>query len=236
MCTSIVSNRNKTIIGWNLDILDMEHKVVEENSRVYTAIYDKVKGWLPLFGANASGDFVTMPTCWPFDNRSDPVSADSINIINLISDLLLGKKTFQEIREIAINQDISSVPGVTFQSQLSDKEGNVLQITPGQGYNYIPKPEYSVMTNFSPFKGDTEEHPWMGLDRYNKAITMLEKANDNFDILDCFEVLKETAQTVCPTVVSMVFDATNNVVFWCEHKDWNHIKKKKLRRYSYSFR
>lgn len=27
MCTSIVSNRNKTIVGWNLDILDMEYRV-----------------------------------------------------------------------------------------------------------------------------------------------------------------------------------------------------------------
>ena len=28
MCTSIVSNRGKTLIGWNLDILDMEYEYV----------------------------------------------------------------------------------------------------------------------------------------------------------------------------------------------------------------
>ena len=160
--------------------------------------------------------------------RSDPVSADSNSIIKLNIDLLLGKKTFEEIKEIAMNNDIFSVPGVTFQAQLSDKEGNVLQITPGQGYKYIPKPEYSVMTNFSPFKGDTEKHPWMGLDRYNKAVRMLKEAKEDFNISDCFEILKETAQTVCPTVVSMVFDATNNVVYWCENRDWKHIGKKQI--------
>jgi len=117
---------------------------------------------------------------------------------------------------------------VTFQSQLSDKEGNVLQIVPGQGYQYLSKPEYSVMTNFSPFKSNTEQHPWMGWDRYNKAVEMLNNADDDFDVADCFEILKETAQTVCPTVVSMVFDVLENMVYWCENRSFNQIEKKKI--------
>lgn len=227
MCTSIVSNRKKTIVGWNLDILDMEYKVVGEDDKVYIAIHDKTQGWLPLFGANARGDFVAMPTCWPFDDRSNPEKEDCRNIIMLDIDLLLGKKTLNEIKDIAENEPIYSVPGVTFQSQLSDKEGNVLQIIPGQGYQYFPKPEYSVLTNFSPFKGNTVQHPWMGWDRYNKAVEMLEKATDDFDVSDCFEILKETAQTICPTVVSMVFDASNNIVYWCENREWDQVKQKK---------
>ena len=35
MCTSIVSNGNKTIAGWNLDILDMEYKIVSESDKMY---------------------------------------------------------------------------------------------------------------------------------------------------------------------------------------------------------
>ncbi len=228
MCTSIVSNRIKTIIGWNLDILDMEHKVVADDDNVYIAINDKTEGWLPLFGANARGDFVAMPTCWPYDKRSDPVCADSNSIIMLDIDLLLCKKTFEEIKKIVENNNIFSVPGVTFQSQLSDKDGNVLQIIPGQGYKYIPKPEYSVMTNFSPFKGNTQQHPWMGLDRYNKAVEMLEKSSEDFGISACFEILKATAQTTCPTVVSMVFDVTDKIVYWCENRDWDNIEKRKI--------
>jgi hypothetical protein len=60
MCTSIVSNKNKTIIGW-----------------------------LPLFGANHRGDFVAMPTCWPHDARSNPASGTEPNVINLDIELLL---------------------------------------------------------------------------------------------------------------------------------------------------
>lgn len=228
MCTSIVSNRRKTIVGWNLDILDMEYKVIAKNNKVYIAIFDKVEGWLPLFGANARGDFVAMPTCWPYDKRSDPPSTDSINIIKLDIDLLLMKKTFQEIKTIVENSSVFSVSGVTFQAQLSDKDGNILKIIPGQGYQYIPKPVYSVLTNFSPFKGNAERHPWMGMNRYNKAVQMLEEANDDFDVSDCFEILKATAQTECPTVVSMVFDVTNNIMYWCEKKEWKKISKKQF--------
>ena len=228
MCTSIVYNGKKTIVGWNLDLLDMEYKVVAEDKRVYIAVKDKAEGWLPLFGANARGDFVAMPTCWPFDERSNPAREDCKNIINLDIDLLLEKKTFSELKEIAANDTVCSVPGVTFQAQLSDKDGNVLQIIPGQGYQYKERPIFSVLTNFSPFKGDRELHPWMGIDRYEKAVSMLEKADVSFDVADCFEVLKATSQTVCPTVVSMVFDVTDCIVYWCENRKWEEMSRKAI--------
>lgn len=229
MCTSIVANRNKTIIGWNLDILDMEHKVVVEDDKVYIAINDKTEGWMPLFGANSNGDFVAMPTCWPFDARSNPVSPDCNNIIMLDIDLLLGRKTFEEVRSIAENQPIYSVFGNTFMAQLSDAGGNVLQIIPGQGYKYIAKPDYAVLTNFSPLKGDSEMHPWMGLDRYKTAVDMLEAADDDFDVRDCFRILRAVSQTVCPTVVSMVFDVEEKTVYWCENREWDKVSKTKIK-------
>lgn len=43
---------------------------------------------------------------------------------------------------------ISSVPGITFMSSLSDRNGNVLHIIPGQGHKYYEKPKYKVLTNF----------------------------------------------------------------------------------------
>lgn len=98
MCTSIISNGNKTIIGFNLDILNMEYRVKAEVDKVYIAIHDDQEGWLPLFGANSRGDFVAMPTCWPFDERSNPANADSLNIINLDIDLLLRKKHWMKLK------------------------------------------------------------------------------------------------------------------------------------------
>lgn len=227
MCTSIVSNRKKTIVGWNLDILDMEYRIRPTEDGVYIEINDATEGWMPLFGANKRGDFVGMPTCWPFDERSNPVPG-SENLIMLDIDLLLQKKTLSEIHHIVSDQAVCSVPGVTFQAQLSDREGNVLQIIPGQGNRYLEKPKYSVLTNFSPYKMDTEQHPWMGWDRYQTAERMLNAASDDFDVDDCFDILKAVSQEVCPTVVSMVFDVTENKVYWCENREWEQVKQKQL--------
>ena len=164
MCTSIVSNRRKTIIGWNLDILDMEYRVRKAEDGVFIDINDKTEGWMPLFGANNRGDFVGMPTCWPFDERSNP-SGNEQNVIMLNIDLLTQRKTFHEIKKNVASGAVCSVPGITFMSALSDINGNVLHIIPGQGYKYYEKPDYQVMTNFSPFKMNQEQHPWMGWDR-----------------------------------------------------------------------
>ena len=222
MCTSIVSNIGKTVIGWNLDILGMEYRVRPTPDGVYIEIHDVTEGWMPLFGANKRGEFVAMPTCWPYDSRSD-MKDDTPCIINLDIDLLLEKKTFSEIMKIAECGNISSINGTTFQAQLSDACGNVLQIIPGQGYRYLERPAYSIMTNFSPFKMDSEAHPWMGWDRYQTAEKMMKGFKDKFDVTDCFSVLKATSQTVCPTVVSMVFDVQDKTVFWCEAREYDKI-------------
>ncbi len=227
MCTSIVSNRKKTIIGWNLDLLGMEHRVTVKDAGVYIEVYDAKEGWLPLFGANSRGDFVGMPTCWPFDGRSDPADPGT-DVIHLDIDLLLQKKTFAEVKRIAEDGPIWSVPGVTFMPSLSDREGNVLHIIPGQGFKYYEKPEYAVLTNFSPFKMDSETHPWMGWDRYNTAVRMLEEAEDDFDVPDCFRILQAAAQEVCPTVVTMVFVPQERKVWWCENREWDKVNVKVL--------
>ena len=227
MCTSIVVNKKKTIVGWNLDLLDMEYRVKPTQEGVFIEVNDATEGWMPLFGANPRGDFVGMPTCWPHDVRSNP-AGEGENVILLDIDLLMQKKTLQEIREIAETRQVFSIPGLTFMSALSDAEGNVLHIVPGQGHEYYEKPEYKILTNFSPYKQDSETHPWMGWDRYHTAEAMLKEASDDFDVDDCFGVLEAVSQDVCPTVVSMVFDVGERTVYWCENKEWDKVEKREL--------
>ena len=40
MCTSIVVNKKKTIVGWNLDLLDMEYRVRTADDGVYIDVND----------------------------------------------------------------------------------------------------------------------------------------------------------------------------------------------------
>ena len=69
----------------------------------------------------------------------------------------------------------------------------------------------------------------MGWDRYHKADEMLREVSEDFDVKDCFAVLRAVSQDVCPTVVSMVFDVTERTVYWCERQDWDNTKKKELK-------
>ena len=222
MCTSIVSNKGKTFVGWNLDLLDMPHRVVCGADGVYIEVWDATEGWMPIFGANRRGDFVGMPTCWPYDSHSDPEEG-VVDVIHLDVDLLMMRRTFRETYDYVSTHPICSVPGLTFMGALSDSEGNVLHIVPGQGYRYYARPTFAVLTNFSPFKMDAERHPWMGWDRYTKAVAMLEKADDSFGVDECFAVLRAVSQEVCPTVVSMVFDVVARRVYWCEDRQWDAV-------------
>lgn len=227
MCTSFVVNRNQTTVGWNLDLLDMPWRVSEAGNGVFIEVNDPKEGWMPLFGANSRGDFVGMPTCWPADPRSDPKGGEE-QVILLDIDLLLQKKTFQEIRETVATRPVCSVPGLTFMGALSDAAGNVLHIIPGQGYRYYERPHHQILTNFSPFKQDSETHPWMGWDRYHVAEDLLKDAPEDFGVKDAFAVLKAVAQDACPTVVSMVFDVGTRTVHWCERQEWENVKTVKV--------
>lgn len=57
---------------------------------------------------------------------------------------------------------------------------------------------------------------------------MLRDASDDFDVQDCFAVLKAVSQEVCPTVVSMVYDVAERTVCWCENRNWEQIEEWKL--------
>ena len=68
----------------------------------------------------------------------------------------------------------------------------------------------------------------MGLDRYLIATEMLEQGYRDLGVQGCFEILKRTAQTACPTVVTMVFDVAENTVYWCERMQWDEISQYKM--------
>lgn len=223
MCTSITVNKRKTIVGWNLDLLDMEYRVRPNEGGVFIEVNDAKEGWMPLFGANTRGDFMGMPTCWPHDKRSDP-KGEGESVIMLDIELLTQRKTLAEIRRIVETRPVFSIPGLTFMASLTDAQGNVLHVIPGQGSLYYERPEYCILTNFSPFKGDSELHPRMGLERYKKAEELLSRASEDFDAGDCFAVLRAVSQEVCPTVVSMVFEPAEGRVHWCENREWDKIK------------
>jgi len=227
MCTSIIFNANKTLVGFNLDLLDIEYRINCNENGVFIEMSDPIYGWLPCFGGNSRGDFAGMPTCWPYDERSNPID-DTPNTMLLNIELMLRKRSFEEIKQLTMEKSIPSIRNLTLMSAISNKNGDMLHIIPGQGYKFYERPRYKVLTNFSPFKGESEMHPWMGLDRYNKANELLAKASDDFTVEDLFNVLKQVSQEVCPTVVSMVYDVSDKKIYWCENRNYQDIQSRQF--------
>ncbi len=218
MCLSVISNGKRKVYGCNFDISMMESRVSIHGSGVFIEAFDKTVGWIPLFGAGQKRIFVTMPTCWPYDKRSDYREGD-VNIVNISVDLLLGKRTFEDVRYLVSNDMICSIPSITFQGHCADREGNVLRYTPHVGWEYLEKPLFSVMSNFSPFK-DAEG---MGRNRFERAEEIFYACND-FDVDECFHLLSECSMTAPPTKASLVFTPEDGTVYWCEDREWNKIK------------
>lgn len=118
----------------------------------------------------------------------------------------------------------------TIRFEKEEDYGEVENLVRESFWNVYEKPKYKILTNFSPYKEDRTSHPWMGWDRYQKAEELLEGTGDDFDVDDCFRVLREVSQTVCPTEVSMVFDAGERIVYWCEHRQWENRKQYQLKK------
>ncbi len=57
MCTSIVVNKKKTIVGWNLDLLGMEYRVRPSDSGVYIEINDKKASLNGLWQVSKSREY-----------------------------------------------------------------------------------------------------------------------------------------------------------------------------------
>ena len=64
--------------------------------------------------------------------------------------------------------------------------------------------------------------------RKNKLLSVFGVIKNDFDVEDCFAILKAVAQEVCPTVVSMVYDVNCRTVYWCQHRQWTNIHTHKF--------
>ena len=222
MCLSVISNLKRSVFGCNFDISMMDARVTSHEDGVFIEALDATEGWLPLFGAGPDRIFVTMPTCWPCDGRSNPRMGD-VNVVNVAADLLLGKRKFSDAVKLAENDRICSIPSLTFQCQAADRNGNVLRFTHHIGWEYLEMPPIDVMSNFSHFIGNG-----MGTDRFETASSILQEAYD-FSVMDCFNLLIRCRMTSPPTRVSLVFTPDDGTVYWCPDGNINLIESVKIK-------
>jgi len=231
MCTSIVVNKSKTIVGFNFDNPGWKYKIFVNSSAFYIAVLADVSFWDPIIGCNFRGDFVNLPGMNPGVKDGEYVEGRGHFFIDRENaKVLMGKRTFMELAELVKTNPIINEPGCSLQAQDSDAEGNVLQIFPGLGYRFISKPAFSVLTNFQLMNEEKEHHPWAGVDRYDRANQILKYATADFGVKDMFAILKAVCQPSggAPTAVSLVFDVTKRTIYWCENREWGRILSRVL--------
>ena len=90
--------------------------------------------------------------------KVDPVEhPDNDPTIGIQSQQEEGNKvSFRFVAAVSIAPENLESTVANWTRTVSDKDGNVLEIVPGQGTKYLEKPKYYLLTNFSPYKGDKE--------------------------------------------------------------------------------
>jgi hypothetical protein len=232
MCTSIVFNGNKTIVGFNFDNSYWKYRIVASPLRVFLKVKVREGLWEPIIGVNRQGDFVNYPQMNPLAPAGVYRRSGIYKRIDMINrELLFGKRSFADTVSLVKTSPLCNEPQCSLQAQDSNRFGDVLQIEPGIGHSFLKRPRLAVMTNFQlSHESETKNHPWGGYDRYVLAKKMLNEAMDDFDVSSAFEVLKAVSQSrvECPTQWSVVYDASAHKVYWCENREWDQKREQLL--------
>lgn len=120
------------------------------------------------------------------------------------------------------------IPDPAMHSLLSDREGRVLMIEPGNGYAEITEND-AVMSNFAmlrlPEDFTEEKFGYYGVDRYQTAMKMLRDAGSGFTPEYGMSILNAVKQEqYAPTRVSFVYSQNENRVYYTLERDFAQIK------------
>lgn len=228
MCTRFVYNGNDTIVGFNFDI-DLSvwtHKVIEEKNRFYIGIKMPDGNYHSFHGVNKNGNVGTLL----YVNGNEKGKYSNTSKCHTISDLtesfIKGVITLDDALNIVQNNRIVYAPDATMQAMLSDKNGRVLIIEPGLGYR-LEHAKYSLITNYSVLSPEiTKPYIVSGDDRFERADELLKSCNDSFSVGEAFQILKSVKQEgIWATRVSFVYSVNENMVYYIENNDFEHISK-----------
>lgn len=255
MCTGFIHKGKDRICGFNMDLPDgvLDWKLIMDQECFYVGLrpvirpemfpkgmkdapeeYLPCKGeYLRIHGVNRNGCFGNQLNALGFTRAPFEISEDTVPLYALVDRFLAGKTGLTEIAETARTKRIVNMPGgagmpdPAMHSLLSDREGRILMIEPGNGLAVI-RENYAVMSNFPmlilPEDLIPEKYGYYGVDRYETAVKMIGKAGEDFTPEDALAVLDAVKQVQwAPTQVSFVYSQNENRVYYTLKHDFNHI-------------
>ena len=228
MCTRFVYHGDDMITGFNFDI-DLsvwKHKVIEEKERFYIGILRPDGTYHSYHGVNKNGNVGTLLYVHGNPDGTYQDSQICMTIADLTEQFIKAQLSFDEVLQIVKSKKITYAPDATMQAMLSDVHGRVLIIEPGIGY-WEEHKRYSLITNYSLMKSEsTKKFIVQGEDRYERALQLLDRYENDFSISDAFTLLHAVRQVgAWATRVSFVYSAKEQTVYYVENNHFEHITR-----------
>ncbi len=258
MCTAFVRYGDDYVCGFNMDIsseamdwqllmdeaqfavtLRMNGKAaagVPEGIAVPRTYTDFEQGMLRLHGVNRYGRFANQLNNMRFAKAPFEIGENCVPLYHLADAFIRGKYTLREVEELArekkvvnLPQGAVGIPDMGMHSLMSDAEGHILVVEPGNGCAVLSGP-YAAMSNFAVLElpGDftPENFGYYGKDRYDTALSILRESDESFSAQDGLKLLEAVQQTGrWGTRISFVYSGNENAVYYALEHDFANVKK-----------
>ena len=256
MCTAFVWKGKDRICGFNMDLPDvLEWRLFMDRECFFVGLrpvfrpgllpegitavpgeYLPCAGdWLRIHGVGRNGNFGNQLNALGFTGAPFEPGADTVPLYTLVDRFLAEKTGMDEIIRTVRKKRIVNLPGAAvgipdpaMHSLLSDGEGRILMVEPGNGYAEIQE-HFAVMSNFTmlvlPEDLTAERFGYYGMDRYRTAVSIIREAGDGFSPDYGLRVLDAVKQEqYAPTRVSFVYSQNENRVYYTLERDFAHVR------------
>ena len=228
MCTSFAWRKDNVLVAMNFDNNGAPFSLSLKDPKQFVVLC----GGAPSFGVNSNGSFVNHLMVNSNGNGLYKRGKNVVHTIKLITDILSGKLSQENINTFLSEKEVVNVPDNSCHSMITDKIGNVWVAEPGRGILYSPADEspFYLMTNFSliDYKASGKIEG-SGADRYIISDGLLNKAT-YLDVARAFEILEAVKQSEgeWQTAFSMVYSQKENAVYYCYNGEFQNIQKYNL--------
>lgn len=236
MCTTIVFRKNTVLVGMNFDNDGKEYRLSNIDGMEFLISVKVGNTFFPSIGINPSGIFVNDQMVDPNENGTYKRQNDKRWVNSrLIDTVLKANLSFSAITEILMRVEIVNAPKSSTHNLIVDRNGDICIVEPGK-QSIVSKREESdwfILTNFpiSDYKEITPTHvTGSGSDRYMKGSHLM-RERDQITIEAGFSILKDLQQnnSTWVTELSLVYDATNGELYYCQHRDFEDVKRISLK-------
>jgi len=217
----------------NFDNDGREYKISDIKGKGFLLAVKMGNAFFSSIGISPNGIFVNDQMVDPNENGIYKRQNSKRWVTSKLIDTILKTNiNFSEIATTLEQVEIVNAPKSSTHNLIVDRNGDICVVEPGKK-NIISKKgesDWFILTNFpiSEYKEITPKKvAGSGSDRYMKGLNLLEKEKDQMTVKSGFSILKDLQQngSTWITELSLIYDVTNQELYYCQHCNFEDIKK-----------